>query len=59
MTDIINLNKQRKTKAKNQQVKQAAENRRKFGRSKEEKKQDVKNAKKQEHFIDGHKRDPE
>ncbi len=57
MTDIINLNQQRKAKARADKGKQAAENRRKFGRTKEEKLKEKLEAGKLKNHLDGHKRE--
>jgi hypothetical protein len=57
MSGVINLNQQRKAKAKDAKEKQAASNRVKFGRTKEEKRaQQLKDAKAKQ-LLDGHKLD--
>ncbi len=57
MTEVINLNRQRKAKTRTDKEKQAAENRRKFGRTKEEKKLEKKKAELAERQLQGHKRE--
>lgn len=57
MTEIINFNKKRKAKAKADKEKTAAENRYKFGRTKEEKKKDKVSSERAEKHIEGHKRE--
>ncbi len=59
MTEIINLNQKRKANARVVKEKNAAENRRKFGRTKEEKKLEKLNAEKLEKHLQGHKRETE
>jgi hypothetical protein len=57
MTNVINLNKTRKAKARTDEEKQAAENRCKFGQTKGEKqKKKLETSKFKEH-LDGHKRE--
>jgi hypothetical protein len=55
MADVINLNQKRKAKARTDKEQRAAENRIKFGRTKEEKKLEAAKAEKQQRHIDGHK----
>ncbi len=55
MSEVINLNKTRKAKARTQKEKKASQNRLLFGRTKAEKKTDLLNAKRAEKNIDGHK----
>ncbi|MDX2073212.1 MAG: DUF4169 family protein [Alphaproteobacteria bacterium] len=57
MTEIINLNQQRKAKARTDKEKQATENRRKFGRSKEEKQKEKLENDKLKRHLDAHKRE--
>jgi len=57
MTDIINLNKMRKEKARGEKDAQAAQNRRKFGRTKEEKQREQLLAERAKKHMDGHKID--
>lgn len=59
MTEIINLNQKRKANARVVKEKNAAENRRKFGRTKQEKKLEKLNAEKLEKHLQGHKRETE
>ncbi len=55
MTEIINLNKKRKARARTQKEKTASENRIKFGRTKQEKTIGQRNAKSAEQRLAGHK----
>ena len=57
MTEIINLNQQRKAKARTDKEKKAAQNRVKFGRTKEEKQAEKLKAEKAERLLQGHKRE--
>lgn len=59
MTEIINLNKNRKAKARTDKEKKAAENRIKFGRTKEEKNAQKLKAERLERHLKGHKRETE
>jgi hypothetical protein len=59
MTEVINLNQQRKAKARTDKEKKASQNRAKFGRTKEEKKLEKLKAEKLERHVEGHKREPE
>lgn len=59
MTNIINLNQHRKAKARTDKEKQAAKNRAKFGRTKQEKQLEKKKAEKLEKHLEGHKRETE
>lgn len=56
---IINLNHKRKAKAREDKQKQAENNRRKFGRTKEEKQLEKARAEKLRKHIDAHKMDSE
>ena len=57
MGDVVNLNKFRKAKASNQDEKAAAENRRKFGRTKSEKLQERQKSERAKSELEGKKRD--
>ena len=57
MNEIINLNKKRKEKAKLDKERKAAENRRKFGRSKAEKQRETIEKNKLKSHIEGHQRE--
>lgn len=57
MTEIINLNKKRKAKAKIEDKRKASENRVKFGRTKEQKQLEKAKSKLAEKHIDAHKID--
>jgi hypothetical protein len=57
MADIINLNKARKKKARETAVARAAENRVRFGRSKEQKKLDAATSEADRRKLDQLKRD--
>jgi hypothetical protein len=59
MAEIINLNKARKAKARDDKTIKADENRAKFGRSKGEKLAERIRADKADRDLSGHKRDPE
>ena len=59
MTEIINLNQKRKASARTAKEKNASENRRKFGRTKQEKQLEKLNAEKLEKHLQGHKRETE
>jgi len=59
MTEIINLQKKRKAKARVEKEKTAAENRRKYGRTKEEKQMEKMAAERAEKHLQGHKRETE
>jgi len=59
MTEVINLNKKRKAKAKTDSEKNASENRVKFGRTKEQKQLEKAKSKLSEKHIDAHKRETE
>ncbi len=54
MNNIINLNKVRKTKARIEKDKLAAENRHKFGRTKQEKQNAEKNKTKLDNHVNDH-----
>lgn len=51
---VINLRAARKRKARDQAVDQAAENRRKFGRTKGEKTREQREGEKSDRLLDGH-----
>ena len=55
MNDVINLNKERKAKAKIEKEKTAENNRRKFGRTKQEKKFEKDRVEMVEEHVDAHK----
>ncbi len=55
MVNIINLNKKRKAKIRLEKEKKAAENRIKFGRTKEEKQIAKQENERHERHLDGHK----
>jgi len=57
MADIINLNRARKAKAREEKAAQADANRAKFGRTKAEKDAQALEAERREHLLDGAKRD--
>ena len=57
MGDVINLNRFRKQRERTQREAQAAVNRTRFGRTKDEKKRDVDDTKRQDHNLDGKKLD--
>lgn len=57
MTDIINLNRQRKAKARIEKEKTASQNRVKFGRTKAQKKLEQRESEKAGRHLAGHKRD--
>lgn len=57
MAEIINLNRARKAKLKDEAEKQAAENRVKFGRTKAEKRRDQAESDRAARELDGKKRD--
>jgi hypothetical protein len=59
MTDVINLNKARKAKSAIDKDKKAAQNRVKFGRTKEEKKLEKLKAERAAKLLQGHKRETE
>ncbi len=58
MADIVNLNQIRKAKAREDERRQAEENRAKFGRSKSEKDVVHRLETKAERALDAHRRDP-
>lgn len=58
MADIINLNKARKARARTVAEKLAAENRIRFGRSKDEKQRERNQTAEAAKKLDGHKLDP-
>ncbi len=57
MTEIININKKRKARARIEKEARAAENRLKFGRTKQEKLAEKLKAEKLERHLHAHKRD--
>jgi len=57
MGDVVNLNKFRKAKNDDQKEKAAAENRRKFGRTKAEKLKEKQKSERNQSELDGKKRD--
>ena len=59
MTEIINLNKTRKAKARSEKEKSASQNRVKFGRTKEEKQAEKLKTERADRHMEGHKRETE
>ena len=59
MTKVINLQQQRKAKARTEKDKKAAENRRKFGRTKEEKQAEKLTKERAKKLLEGHKLEKE
>ena len=59
MTEIINFNKKRKAKLRADEAQQAAENRAKYGRTKEQKRLEATKAERLKQQLDGHKRETE
>ena len=57
MSEVVNLNKARKARAKAEAKTQAAENRAKFGRTKAEKQFEAARAEKVRKLLDGAKRE--
>ncbi len=57
MAEIINLNKARKRKAREQAAQQAAENRVRFGRTKEQKQREASEASEAQRKLDGLRRE--
>ena len=57
MSNVVNLNKARKAKARNAAKRQAEANSIKFGRTNAEKAQDSAKTDKARHDLDGHKRE--
>jgi hypothetical protein len=57
MSEVVNLNKARKARAKAEAKTQAAENRAKFGRTKAEKQLEAARAEKVRKLLDGAKRE--
>lgn len=55
MTEIINLNKKRKAKIRGEKESRAAENRLKYGRTKQEKRVEKLKAEKLDRHLHGHK----
>ncbi len=55
MSNIINLNRFRKTKKRSEEVQTAAENRSKFGRTKSAKTKETSEAEETARRLDGHK----
>ena len=58
MADIINLNRARKAKDRQQREQDAAANRRKFGRTKAERQRDQQEAERRQRLLDGTRLDP-
>jgi len=58
MDNVVNLNRARKTRARAEREKQAAENRVRFGRTKDEVKATDESRKKRDRLLDGHKQEP-
>ena len=58
MAEIVNLNRVRKAKAKQDATRQAEANRVAFGRTKAEKEADRQRQQVQQSHLDGHKLDP-
>jgi len=56
--EIINLRQERKRRARNASAAQAAENRIRFGRTRDAREQDELSAAKALRLIDGHRREP-
>jgi hypothetical protein len=59
MTEVINLRQQRKIKARAQKAKEAAENRRKHGRTKAEKQTEKLKTERLDRHLEGHKLEPD
>lgn len=59
MTEIINFNQKRKAKARDDKDKKSAQNRAKFGRTKEEKQREKRKAEQAKRLLEGHKRETE
>ena len=57
MTEIINMNKKRKAKARGEKEAQAAQNRVKYGRTKHEKLAEKLKAAKLDRHVDAHQRE--
>ena len=57
MGEVVNLNKHRKAAERRRQAQAAAENRRKFGRDKTERRRDESEAERQARTLDGHRRE--
>lgn len=57
MTEVINLNKKRKAKARSDKEVRAAENRAKYGRTKQEKLADKLKAEKLDRHLQAHQRE--
>ena len=57
MTEIINFNKRRKAKLRSEKEVTAAQNRQKYGRTKQEKLADQSRADKLAHHLESHKRE--
>ena len=57
MSEVINLNQQRKARARTEKDKKASENRLKHGRTKDEKKLEKLKSEKLERHLEGHKRE--
>lgn len=59
MTEILNFNKNRKARLRQEKEAQAVQNRLKYGRTKQEKTADKLKAEKLERHLTGHKRETE
>jgi hypothetical protein len=59
MAEVINLNRKRKAKSRIENEKKASQNRIKYGRTKQEKTIEKRNAKRVESHLEGHKLDTE
>jgi hypothetical protein len=57
MGEVINLNKHRKLAERRREAQAAAENRRKFGRDKAERRSEADEIERRERSLDGHRRD--
>jgi len=57
MAEVINLNQQRKSKARAEKDKNASANRAKFGRTKEEKNREKLTSERDKKHLDGHMRE--
>lgn len=57
MSEIVNLKRHRKRLTREQQARDAEENRRRFGRSKAEREREEAEEARAERHIDGHKRE--
>lgn len=57
MSNVVNLNKERKKRARLEKEQTAEENRAKHGRTKAQKKLDLETEKKKQQFVDSHQLD--